>query len=113
MNDELKTRGFQFIVHTSSFNRVVVELERRGRGADADDDRLGGGRVALVGDAADGDEDVGLGEVGGGAAARERVGHDEEAAGRALLAVEVAEEVYDLPGREPLLDNVFGVEEDD
>src|SRR5687767_14637421 len=92
---------------------IVVEPQRRARWSQADDDGLRGGRVALVGDAADGDERVGFWKVGRGATSRNFIRHDDEAACLARLALEVADEINYLTGGQPLLLHVVGVEKDD
>lgn len=43
---------------------LIGSVTRMSGGMDGDDDGFGGGRVALVGDAVDGDEHVGFGEIG-------------------------------------------------
>src|SRR5207248_5068697 len=91
----------------------IFEPKRSVRRAKADTNRLRRGRVALVGDAADGDEHVGFRKVGGSAAPRNFIRHDDEAAGRARLALEVADEVNNLTRGQALLFHVRRVEEDD
>src|SRR5258708_10759806 len=76
----------------------------------ADDGRLRGRRIALVGDAIQGDEDVRFREICRGAAARDVVGGGKEAAGDALLAAEVAGEIDDLALGDAELVHVGAVE---
>jgi hypothetical protein len=68
---------------------------------DADDDGLGGRGAAAIGEVVDGDEDVGLREVGGGAAGGDVVGDDDEPGGDPGLAPELADDVDDLAVDQP------------
>ena len=63
---------------------------------DRDDDGFGGGGVAFVGDAVDGDEDVGFGEVGGDTGAWDGVGDYGELWGLSCLAFMMAGDVYEV-----------------
>lgn len=67
------------------------------RGMDSDDDGFGGGGVAFVGHAVDGDEHVGFGEIGGDAGAGNRVRDYRKLCGFARLALVMADEVYEMP----------------
>src|SRR5205085_12184212 len=72
----------------------------------ADDDRFRRGRVALFGDASDGYEHVGFGEVGRCTASRDAVGNNHERICRALFTLEVTDEINELPLNETLLFHV-------
>jgi len=63
---------------------------------DRDDDGLGGGGVAFVGDAVNGDEDAGFGEIGGEACAGNGVGDHDKLHGFSRLALVRADEVYEI-----------------
>jgi len=63
-------------------------------GVDGDDDGFGGGGVALVGNAIDGDEHIGFGKVGRDAGAGNGVGDDDKVCCRSRLALVVADDVH-------------------
>ena len=64
------------------------------RGMDSDDDGFGGGGVAFVGHAVDGDEHVGFGEIGGDAGAGNGVGNHRKLCGFSRLTMVMADKVY-------------------
>src|SRR5262245_37816744 len=86
---------------------------RRGGGGEADGDALVGGRAAALGEGAQRDERVGFGVVGGGAAARDVVGADAEAAQRAPFVLEAAGDVDRVAGGEAARGDLLGMHEDD
>lgn len=66
------------------------------RGMDCDDHGFRGGGVAFVGDAVDGDEDVGFWEICGDAGAGNGVGDYGKLRGFARVAFMVASDVYQV-----------------
>jgi len=67
------------------------------RGMDSDDDGFGGGGVAFVGHAVDGDEHVGFGEIGGDAGAGNGVGYHCKLFGFSRVTLVMADKVYEMP----------------
>lgn len=81
------------------FDHLSMGRRSEPGGVDGDDDGFGGGGVAFVCDAVDGDEHVGFGEIGRRAGAGNRVGDHDKLGCRSRLAFVVADDVHQVSFR--------------